>query len=154
MAFWRQGSSFAQALSRVAVAELAGAQLTRRAIRESASVPTAPVPIAPVPIASPAPRNPPAAAGQWQCRGALKGAVNTHRSGARGKGFPLLQSLRDVLKHFPKRAVFLGGLSGCCREGSNLCSEGLVQISAPPAGDSCERGAGSGQSSSLAAERL
>lgn len=50
---------------------------------------------------------------QWQCRAALKSAVNTHESGAGGKGFPLLQSLRDVLKHFSKEAVFLGGLWGC-----------------------------------------
>lgn len=50
---------------------------------------------------------------QRHCRGALKSAVNTHESGAGGKGFPLLQSLRDVLKHFSKEAVFLGGLWGC-----------------------------------------
>lgn len=46
----------------------------------------------------------------WHCRAAFKSAVNTHESGAGGKGFPLLQSLRDVLKHFSKEAVFLGGL--------------------------------------------
>lgn len=51
--------------------------------------------------------------GQGHCRAALKSAVNTHESGAGGKGFPLLQSLRDVLKHFSKEAVFLGGLWGC-----------------------------------------
>lgn len=50
---------------------------------------------------------------QWQCRGALKSAVNTHESGAGGKGFPLLQSLRDVLKRFSKEADLLGGVWGC-----------------------------------------
>lgn len=81
--------------------------------------------------------------GQGHCRAALKSAVNTHESGAGGKGFPLLQSLRDVLKRFSKEAVFFfffwegSGAAGC---GIQSRAEGLVQVSAPPAGDSCERG--------------
>lgn len=80
-----------------------------RGVTAGASVP---LPLL-VPTALPAPRSPSTPLVQRHCRGALKSAVNTHESGAGGKGFPLLQSLRDVLKHFSKEAVFLGGLWGC-----------------------------------------
>lgn len=56
---------------------------------------------------------------QWQCRGALKSAVNTHESGAGGKGFPLLQSLSGCSQALFQRGCFSGRGLGLLAEGSN-----------------------------------
>lgn len=109
MAFWRQGGCCGQRVSlrRCRGRSAAHAVSLRvhrcrcRSLRRRAAHPLPP--------------------GQGHCRAALKSAVNTHESGAGGKGFPLLQSLRDVLKRFSKEAGFFfsGRALGLLDVGSN-----------------------------------